>query len=516
MMNQNTFARNAHIAATMTTTENGHAAASTTGSAVLDFYGQAGALRNRDEHEVFDLFLKAYKENPLLAMKALFYARDIRGGCGERKIFRYIIRWLANYNAITNQAVLKNLKLIPEFGRWDDYYALVETNLEDRMFDILRNQIAEDIVNNRHENGAISLCAKWLPSCNASSEETRMLGKLTAKKFGITQKQYRKMLTALRKRIDIVESKMSENNWPEIKYDKIPSRAGAIYRGAFRKHDKERYEAYISDVLAGKKKINTAVNTPQDLVHAYSKNGWGLISKEDPTIEAMWKNLPDFVDSDENILVMADVSGSMYGRPMEVSVGLAAYFAQKNRGAFHNLFMTFDSNPKFVSLKDDNSLLKNLRIVWDAEWGGSTNLNGACKKILELAVKNNVPKEDMPKRLIVVSDMEIDEATRIYERYDWQSHNFIHNFSRSGNLHIDELKEMYSKAGYDIPQVIYWNVESRHNHFQTKSDVAGTMLASGSSPAIFKAIMKMEDLEVTPYDAMLEVLNNERYSCITV
>ena len=304
---------------------------------------------------------------------------------------------------------------------------------------------------------------------------------------------------------------MSAQKWDKIDYETVPSKAGLIYRDAFRKHDEERYNNYIRSVEKGEKKINASMNTPQDLVHAYSM-GWDM-KPEDPTIEAMWKNLPDYIHLDENVLVMADVSGSMTGKPMEVSVGLAMYFAQRNTGAFHNLFMTFESEPHFFELKEGLSFHDNLKRAYHAPWGGSTDLNRACEAMLEMAVRKHVPEKDMPTRLVIVSDMEINEASGHYgvrwvdslRRYIEDKKDF------SDILHVDELREMYERAGYKMPQVIYWNVESRDNHFQTRSDVPGTMLASGSSPRVFEAVMAMKDYQATPYDAMLEVLNGERY-----
>lgn len=501
-MFNNIFASNARIAATMTTTENGHAAASTTGSAVLDLYGQVGGLRDQDfDSRIKPLFDAAISDDKLLAAKTMFYARDARGGVGERNLFRQLLR----YAAINHPDMVRpNLKLMPFYGRWDDLYALVGTPLERDAFQVIIDQYYLDICC-YNAGKPVSIMAKWLKSCNTSSKESRKLGRLTCKYLEMDERSYRKILSKFRERIAIVEAKMSANEWKEIEYDKLPSRAGMIYREAFRKHDEDRYKAYIESVQKGEKKINTAMNTPQDLVHAYTGGNYcafanGFYAEEDLTIEAMWKNLPDFVESDENILCMVDTSGSMYGRPLEVSTGLGMYFAQKNRGAFHNLFMTFSTYPDFVALDDNKSFLENLRTTFNADWGGSTDLNLACKEMLNFAIQNHVPQKDMPTRLIVISDMEINEATRYYSFND--------------PLHIDELKTMYEEAGYSVPQVIYWNVESRHNHFQTRSDVKGTMLASGSSPAVFKAVMAMEDLEVTPLDAMLEVLNGERYAGI--
>lgn len=513
-MNNNIFAKNARISAAMTTTENGHPVASTTGSAVLDLYGQVGALRGQDKIRILNLLEKAFKDDMLLATRTVFYARDCRGGTGERELFRFALAWMAqNYTDILR----KNLKWIPFYGRWDDLYALVGTKLEDDAFALMRSQLLDDNLG-MAKGEPISLLAKWLKSCNASSEETRKLGRITRKKLGYTnEKEYRKILTKLRKYIDIVEAKMSSDKWSSIEYDKVPSRAGMIYRKAFIKHDDVRYGEYLESVKKGEKKINTAMNTPQDLVHAYGANAWASYDlhrkEDDPTIELMWKNLLDYVDSDENVLCMVDVSGSMDGRPIEVSTGLGMYFAQKNRGAFHNLFMTFESNPRFVSLTEGASLRENLCEILDAPWGGSTDLNRACKELLRFAVSNKVPQADMPTRLLIISDMEIDQAAGD-RAWDFYTNRRASNLSSI--LFIDELREMYRKAGYKMPQVIFWNVESRDNHFHTKSDVPGTMLASGSSPAVFKAVMAMEDLEVTPYDAMVEVLNGERYSRVTV
>lgn len=506
MMNSNNvFANAARTVANMTTTENGHAAASTTGSALLDLYGQVGALRGQDEKRICQLLDAAVAEDPVLARKIIFYARDCRGGTGEREVFRTLLKHMAT--KYPSDALMCDIHLIPEFGRWDDLYCLVGTPLESQMWDEMNRQMFKD-EEALSECKPVSLLGKWLKSCNASSKETKRLGRMTCEQLGYSEKEYRKLLSRLRERIRVVECQMSAQKWDKIDYEMVSSKAGLIYRDAFRKHDEERYNNYIRSVEKGEKKINASMNTPQDLVHAYGA-GWNM-KAEDPTIEAMWKNLPDYIHSDENVLVMADVSGSMTGRPMEVSLGLALYFAQRNTGAFHNLFMTFESEPHFFEVKEHLSFHDNLERAYDAPWGGSTDLNRACEAMLAMAIDRHVPEKDMPTRLVIVSDMEINMATAVPFRYrgcftDRKPFNF------SDILHVDELREMYRRAGYRMSQVIYWNVESRDNHFQTRSDVPGTMLASGSSPRVFEAVMAMKDFQATPYDAMLEVLNGERY-----
>ena len=497
----NAFTSAARAAATYTTTENGHAAVSTTGTAVLDLYGLVGALRGCDHERLRTLFDNAANENKLLTAKTMFYARDARGGVGERQLFRDML----HYAAIKYPEMVRpNLIHIPYFGRWDDMYALVATPLEDKAFALMKQQFEADLATEQ-----VSLLGKWLKSCNASSAETRRLGLLTAKYFNMGEKQYRKALTLLRARIKIVETQMSQRQWNDIRYDVIPSRAGLVYHDAFMRHDPEGYTEYLEAVRKGKAKINAAMNTPQDLVHQYMQVHGR--TEPDETVELMWKNLPDYVDSDENILCMVDVSGSMTGRPIEVSTGLGMYFAQHNKGAFHNLLLTFSAEPRFVYLEDNVTMLQNLQDTLGADWGMNTDLNLACERILDFAVEHKVPDSDMPRRLIVISDMEIDDATSYY------SGNWRDGYNKQSRaLHADELREMYEEAGYTMPQVIYWNVASRENRFQTRADTSNTMLASGSSPAVFTAIMEMKDLDITPAMAMEQVLNSDRYSIITV
>lgn len=496
----NKFASSAITESSMTYTENGHSVASTTGSKVLDLYSVVGALRGADSDRIINLFKEAISDDKLLAARTMFYARDVRGvGTGERRLFKILL----HYAAIDHPEMVKpNLYLIPEFGRWDDLYTLVGTPLEKDAFHLMHEQYLADIqciLDDTPQH--MSLLSKWLKSCNASSDETRRLGRLTAQYFHMSEQYYRKSLRRLRDAIKIVETTMSQNRWSDIEYDKIPSRAGLIYREAFKKHDSERYDQYIKDVASGKKTINASMNTPQDLVHILMSRGYVV---EDETVEAMWNNLPNYVGTDENILVMADTSGSMTGRPMEVSTSLAMYFAQRNHGDFHNLFMTFESDPHFVHLSDDASLYQNLRTTLNADWGGSTDLTGAFHKILRMAKENHIPQEDMPTRFIIISDMEFDEANR-----------YGYGLAKN-NLNIQNLKNMYQSAGYTMPQIIYWNVDSRDNHFHTSSEEEGVMMASGSSPAVFEALIAMKDMDITPMSAMLEVLNSERYSKIQV
>ncbi|MEW8963233.1 DUF2828 family protein [Paraclostridium dentum] len=475
-----------------TTTENGAIALKSTNSALLDLFGEIGALRKRTDNEIEAKFIKAFVEDKLLATKMAFYARDIRGGLGERRVFRIILRYLAN---IHPEIVVKNLSNIPFYGRWDDLYVLVGTPVERDMWNLIRRQLQEDLTNMANRK-PVSLMGKWLKSVNTSSPESRRLGKLTAKQLGLTEKQYRKILSKLRGYIDVVEKKMSANEWNKINYSNVPSRAMVIYRNAFYRHDPNRFDEFIENVRQGKEKINSFTLYPYDILERMCDRGFDLVHiKYDPVLEEQWKALPNYIDGEYNVLVMADTSGSMVGRPMATSVGLAIYFAERNKGIWHNKFMTFSSEPSFVEIKGD-TLYEKLKCV--PEIVENTNLEAALKLILDTAIKHKLTQEDMPKSLIIISDMQFDDATVSY-----------------GDMTFyDTMKEMYNRAGYEIPNIVFWQVDSRRDSFQVTSEYKGVQLASGQSPSVFKSILNT--IGKTPYEAMLEILNNPRYDYVVV
>lgn len=469
-----------------TRTENGAIALNTTSDARLDLFGTIGALRDADENRIQTLFAEAYAQDSLFATKIVFYARDIRDGLGERKTFRTLIRYMAEKHP---EALKPNLDLIGVFGRYDDLYELVGTPLEDDMWEVMKKQFEEDL-KNLNSGNAISLLAKWIKTADASSPATRKLGILTAQKLGYPVYNFKRIVRNMRKQIGVVESLMSAGKWDEIKYPEVPSRAMMIYRKAFMKHDPERFEEFINKAEKGEAKVNASTLFPYDIVEKI------LYHKENnKVLEAQWKALPDYVKQGTNALIMADVSGSMSGRPMATSIGLAIYFAERNTGAYHNMFMTFSSEPETVILKGE-TLEQKVKNAYNAEWGGTTDLKAAFDKVLDIAVKNEVPQEEMPKAIVVISDMEID---------------FCGN--RSWTFY-DKMKNKFRKAGYVIPNIIFWNVDSRRDVFHSDSKRKGVQLASGQSVTVFKQIL--QNLGYNPIEAMENTINSERYECITI
>lgn len=478
--------------ASFTRTENGAVALNTTGSKLLDFYATAGSLRGADENRICRLFADAYHEDALLATKIAYYVRDVRGGLGERETFRTIIKYMAENHP---ECLRPNLDLIGVYGRYDDMYSLIGTPLEDDMWQAMKKQFEED-VRNYHEDKAVSLLAKWIKTADASSEKTRKLGILTAQKLGYPVYNFKRIVRALRRKIGVIESLMSAGRWDEIEYSEVPSRAMMVYRNAFQRHDETRFEKYLDKAVKGEEKINSSTLYPYDLIEKIIYYGWrNILAKYDKTVEAQWKQLPNYVEEGTNAIVIADTSGSMEGRPLNSAVGLAIYFAERNKGAYHNLFMSFSSDPKFHEIKGA-TLAQKIQSIDAKDWMNNTDLKKAFELILDTAVVNDVPQDEMPKSIIVISDMEIDSCgNREWTFYDLMEQRF--------NVH-----------GYQIPNIVFWNVASRNDVFHADSKRKGVQLVSGQSASTFKNLISC--VGMTPVEAMLKTINSERYEPITI
>lgn len=479
----NTFANAATRESHMTETTNGAVALSTSNNAVLDLFSVVGALRNADESRITSLWKYAFRENPDLAMKTLFYARDVRGGLGERETFRTILKYAATE---APESVKKNLPLVGYFGRFDDLYALVGTPCEDAMWQVMKEQFQMDLAAMR-EGKSVSLLAKWMKTPDASSENTRKLGILTALKLGYTVKAFKKDLRALRKYLDIPEIKMCANEWNTICYKNVSANCMLKNRNNFKAHDEAGFTAFLESVKKGEVSIKAGTLYPYEIVEKYLYRG----EHSDDVLNLQWESLPNYAE-DGNVLIMADVSGSMSGRPMATSVGMAMYFAERNRGDFHGLFMTFSSRPQFVEVKGD-TIAERIENISMADWNNNTDLDAAMKKILDLAKKAGTSKEDMPKALVIISDMQIDRCVD----------------AGNESLFYDRWKEQFEEAGYDMPSIVFWNVNSVKDTFHSDCNIKGVQYYSGQSVSVFKNIF--QGIEFDPVEAMLTVLMNERY-----
>lgn len=498
---KNTFSSAFEKESRWTKTLNEANALNTTGNGLLDFFATVGALRNADSGRIETLFEEAYKEDPLRAIKIIFYTRDAREGLGERDSFRTLLNYAAKKYP---ESISGNIHLIGHYGRFDDLYALIGTPLEDEMWKYMKTLFISDLYCMKNEEPC-SLLAKWIKTPDASSDATRKLGILTAKKLGYSVYDFKRILRKLRAYIKVVEAKMSTNRWTEIDYEAVPSKAMLLYKNAFKRHDKDGFDKYMAAVSKGEAKINASTLYPYDIVRSM----FGGCYEGRDVLEAQWKALPNYVEPGTNAIVMADVSGSMCCcdcLPMFSSIALALYFAERNVGAYEGLFMTFSSNPTVVKVKG-NTLEQKLRFIKKAEWGQSTNFEAAFKKILDIAVKGHVPPEEMVKSLIVISDMEFDAANGA--RYNYHDRSFEPHWS-----FYDLMKAEFEAHGYEIPNIIFWNVNSHQEVFHADSEHKGVQLVSGHSASTFKQLM--DSVGMTPVELMLKVIDSDRYRAITL
>lgn len=464
-----------------TRTENGALTNKSSLNPVLDFFSLAGAMRGR-EKEAVTLFERAYSADNELTIRALFYLRDVRGGQGERSIFRACLTRLFEIDPEVADFVVK---YIPEYGRWDDL-PLSEAGIA-----LIEEQLAKDL--EAYEKGEpVSLLAKWLPSENASSTKSKTVARRLAKELELKPPQYRRTLSKLRERISLLEQRMSARAWSTIDYGKLPSQAGRKHVKAFKRHDEERYNEFLTAVEKGEKTMNAST--------LYTYEVFDTISRDEKAANAMWKSLPDFTNG-KNALVVADVSGSMSGRPMSISVSLALYFAERNKGAFNGYFLTFSDDSRLQAVTG-NSLMDKLRSIKSADWGTSTNLMSAFRAILDAAERSGAPKEEMPSTLYIISDMEFNQADG----------GGGYGYGRRERTNFEEAKRMFRAAGYELPHIVFWNVDARDMQAPALAGDGNVTLISGSSQSTFRYAVEGK----TPEESMRDILESERYAQITL
>lgn len=491
-------------------TENGAVGYRTSGKALLDLNFAVASLRSMSERGIVEKFTKAFFEDKVLAMKWLFYARDVREGLGERRLFRVVLADLVKSNP---EMVIPVINLIPEYGRYDDLWCLLDNKESaDWVYRIVTKQLGADI-NNMTYNKPISLLAKWMPSINASSAQTKKYAKQLCKALGMSEREYRKILSSLRKYLDVVEVKMSAKNWPEIKYETVPSRANLIYNNAFLRNDEERRREYLGKLEKGETKINASTLYPHDLVHKYTNGSCSTIKSKDAAIEALWKALPDTVQGCGNTIVVADGSGSMMTTvgntkvsALDVANALAIYFAERSSGEFKNKYITFSERPQLVDFSKCNSLHEKIRVALAHNEVANTDIEKVFELILTTAVNNKMSQDDMPKNILIISDMEFDSCATAgvtKDRYGW------FNRVRPTQTLFNTIAQKYAAAGYKLPRLVFWNVNSRTGTIPVKENDLGVALVSGFSVNIAKMVMSGKlDL----YECLLETLNTERYA----
>lgn len=459
-------------------TENGMKALKSTGSPLVDLYFNIGASRGKD---ILPSFVAAYVHDKELAVRIALWARDARGGAGERKAFRDIFEYLCDTDPVTAQRVAYK---VPELGRWDD---LLVAKGEVRLaaFELISLGL--------RDKATSGLTAKWMPRKGAVAAELRNF-------LGLTPKQYRKTLVGL---TDVVETKMCAREWDQIDFNKVPSLASARYKKAFNKHS-VKFEEYVKKLVAGDEsvKVNAGAVYPYDVLKGLASQH--IYGDYDVTelghIEAQWKALPNYV-GEANILPLIDVSGSMtcpaggYNSKsgvtcLDVAVSLGLYLADKNQGKFKDTFLTFSGNPQLLNLK--GNIVQKVKQMVKSDWQMDTNLHAALDKILEVAKNGNVPQEEMPNTLLILSDMQFNTCVR----YDDSA--------------IEMIARKYETAGYRMPNVVFWNLNASYGNQPTDHSRKGVALVSGFSPSLVQNLGSFEDF--TPEKVMLDTIMKERYN----
>ena len=490
-------------------TENGACGFATSGKKLLDINFAVSSLRSSSEAAVEKMFADAFYENPLLAVKWMFMLRDIRGnGMGERRSFRICFNWLAKTRP---ELVKKLIPLVGEYGRFDDLLCLFGTSLE------------SDVIDYIESNKPVSLLAKWLPSINTSSAKSVAMARKIASALNLSEKQYRKTLSKLRAYLKVIEVKMSAKQWDEIDYEAVPSKANIKYNAAFLRNDETRRRAYLGALEKGEAKINSSANFPCDIVHAYSKNGhfgWRRSRvSEDAALEAMWKALPDYTNGldKSSTIVVADGSGSMTttvgGSAMtalEVANSLAIYFAEKLDGVFKDKYITFSERPQYVNFTNAKSLAEKLNIAYEHDECANTNVEAVFDLLLETARRNNLKQEDIPANVLIVSDMEFDQGT------SWNNcsngwYGYDNRYSAKRNALFESIKQKWANAGYKLPRLVYWNVNSRTGTIPLQENEMGVALVSGFSPAIAQMVFSSK---LDPFEVLKDAVNAPRYDAV--
>ena len=468
-----------------TVTENGMPTHSTSSEPLLDLFFKMGGAR-KDPKSLSPLFHSAYATDPSLTMKALFYNRDIRGGQGERDLFRMMFGWAMKSNPTVAS---RNWSLIPEYGRWDDAILIANDHevLWVRFVELIREYYLDDRFGLPTDS---SLLAKWLPR---EGKKYGRIAKRLMKDLGLNAREYRRWIAGLSS-VPTVENLASSKRWTDVNYNHVPSIASKKYRKAFAKHDSVRYHNYLID-LANKiegVKINASAIFPHDILrplvrwHSTYSN-----SIEMDQINAQWDALPNYLPEGSSFLPVCDVSGSMSGDPMDVCVALGIYLSERNKGLFKDMFITFSAKPTLQTLMGKAS--DRVKQLKSADWDMNTDLEAMFELILNQAMKHKLPADQMPQGLLIISDMQFDQSVQTNQDA------------------MQMIRTMYAQAGYNVPTVVFWNVRTS-NGVPVKAHETGVALVSGYSPSIMKMVLQTKPDAFTPFQLMMNTLNSERYS----
>ena len=467
--------------------------------AAVDFYGKSNSNhhfystdRTMDAVEALRLFITSYEEDPLYTMKWLMYARHIKLGLGERDIFRMMLTKIGDLHPEMALQFIIGTELW-NYGRWDDvlriFFDTTSTILHDGLGEVISNQFRRDVIG-CSLGDSISLLAKWMPSNNTSSKQKRSESVILQSLLHLNAREYRKILSRLREHLEVVDRKASLNQWNDINYNHVPSKANLKYRQAFLKHDEERRKAYLTSLQKGDEAVKINANSMflYDIVQAYvEKSGyWGEILKShDETLEQLWK-AQEAPKGYEDILIIRDGSASMCQQltgnssvtALSVADSIALYCAQHNKNeSFKNRFITFSNRPQMVDISMCQTLRDKLRRLHRFDDYSNTDIEATFDLILDTAVKNHLPQEELPSSCLIISDMQFDQATK----------------HEDNTTVIESCRQKFESLGYTMPRLIFWNVSVyAHNTIPVQMHPSGVILVSGFSKSIVDMVVSRE------------------------
>ena len=464
-------------------TANGMKARASTANACVDLFFKIGASRGRN---IVPDFTAAYVQDRDIASRIALWVRDARGGAGERKLFRDILLELAKTDIDRCIAMINK---IPELGRWDDLLIFEKDSVAElHAFTLIKDALEDNM----------GLCAKWMPRKGDQAARLRSY-------LGWSPKRYRKTLVSLTK---VVEQQMCANQWDEINFNHVPSVASARYKKAFARHT-NKYKEWTTALVSTDSKVKETVKVNAGAVYPYDVlkgliYTYGVVDYDKSNLDhivAQWEALPNFV-GDANILPLVDVSGSMTAKAgghnskssvtcLDVAVSLGLYLADKNKGKFKDTFLNFSNNPQLLNLR--GNIIEKIKQMSTSQWHMGTDLHKAMDKILEVAVSNNVPQEEMPDMLLILSDMQFNQCT---------------NFDHSA---MEMIRYKFEQADYKVPAIVFWNLNASDN-VPVKNDASGVALVSGFSPSIVKSVLSADMEQFTPEGIMMKTIMNERYA----
>lgn len=452
-------------------------------------------------------FAKMYDSNPLWARRLAFASYNIRGGNGNRSHFRVALRYMVNNDL---EYVIKNWQHIPHFGRWDMLIELHEM-LEDvnsrSAFDLQNTivrycayNLATEYKNFSDGNPQNSLIAKWMPSHSTKKKYHKKFVTLLIKElFGSynaqNEKRYRKMLTEMRNELRIVETFMSNNNWREVSFENLPGVALRKYIKAWERHLPTEWQNYLQDVEDGKKSMNaTTIDFVEMFKVAVKRNTYGFTALDKTPANAMWENRNKA--SGMTFVPVVDMSGSMYsdrmgGLPLATAMTVGLHVAEMNVGDFHNVLFTFAETPKVVRVQDEQTFSQKLNALFNSRVGYSTNLYRVFELYLNTAKRSDVKIEDLPKGILVVSDMEVSMG------------------DKSGENVWNKIEKMFAKEDMPMPHMVWWNATT-NSKAVVKAFNKHCTVVSGSSPTLLRYIAYGDD----PLDAVIKIVNDPMYEMI--